>query len=395
MTRTANPLPLLGALYAIQGVVFGFTGTLLIPTLAQHGVSLEGQTTVLALAGAPWVFKLPIAAALDRLRPGAARIAGISMLGLAAVLLGLAALGEGIVTFAGLGVAWLGINVLLAAQDVCADALAIDAVPADRRGRANGVMWAGHHVGSTLVAGIGLGAVLTRGGMGLALGVLAGLVGVGGLWAARSSVAVAVKRDTGGLVQVLRSPATWLLGGFASVFLLADITTGALSGAFLIERLQWPMERITTTLPLVVLGGQVLGYASAAFVVDRIGHARSAAAGSVALGVLWAVFGLLESAWSSVGFHYAFIVVQLIATALLYVGLYAWLMDRVNPSFRATHYAVLMSLLNLPRAWAPALAPDALEALGWPGVFVAAGALQIALGGVAWLLRPTGRPSAA
>ncbi len=395
MTRTNSPLPLLGGLYAVQGLVFGFTANLLIPTLAAAGVSLEAQTGVLALASLPWVFKLPIALALDRLRPGAARAAGVAMLVLAAVLLGLASLGEGLVTFAGLGVAWLGINVLLAAQDVCADALAIDAVPPEQRGRANGVMWAGHHVGSTLLSSAAVGAVLTRAGLGPALAVLAVLVAAGGVWAARSSVAVSLVPRASGLAQLLASPSTWLLGGFASVFLVADIGTGALGGAFLMQRLAWPIERLTTTFPLVVLVGQALGYGGAALVVDKIGHARSAALGSVALGLVWVAFAMLESSWSSVAFNYAFIVVQLIATALLYVGLYAWLMDRVNQSFRATHYAVLMSLLNVPRVWAPTLAPDALEVLGWPGVFMAAGAVQIALGGVAWLLRSTGRPSAA
>ncbi|MCR9165125.1 MAG: MFS transporter [Nannocystaceae bacterium] len=395
MARTLDPLPLLGGLYAVQGLVFGFTGSLLIPKLAAAGVSLEAQTGVLALASLPWVFKLPIALALDRLRPGAARTAGVAMLGLAAVLLGLASLREGLVTFAGLGAAWLGINILLAAQDVCADTLAIDAVPPDRRGRANGVMWAGHHIGATLLSAAAVGAVLTRAGMGPALMVLAGLVAAGGIWAARSSVRGAVARESAGLREVLASPSTWLLGGFASVFLIADVGTGALAGEFLMQRLQWPIERLTTTFPWVVLAGQAIGYGGAALLVDRIGHARSAAVGSVALGLVWIGFALLEDLWPSVAFNYAFIVVQLIATALLYVGLYAWLMSRVNPAFRATHYAVLMSLLNVPRVWAPTLAPDALAALGWPGVFMAAGAMQIALGGLAWLLRSTGRPSAA
>jgi MFS family permease len=332
------------------------------------------------------VFKLPLALALDRLRPGAARVAGAAMLGLGALLFGLAALGEGLIAFAGLGVAWLGINVLLAAQDVCADALAIDAVPTERRGRANGVMWAGHHLGATLLGTMGLGAILTRAGLGSTLAVLGALVVLGGVWALRSRIDTAMAAARGGLAEILTAPSTWILGALASVFLLADVGTGALSGAFLMQRLAWPIERITTTLPIVILVGQVLGYGAAALVVDRIGHARSAALGSAALGALWAGFSTLEALWSSVGFLYAFIVLQSVATALLYVGLYAWLMDRVMPRFRATHYAVFMSLLNVPRAWVPTLMPDVLESLGWPGVFAAAGAFQVALAAVAWIV---------
>ena len=384
MPRGPNPLPLLGGLYTVQGVVFGFTTGVLIPLLAQRGVSLEDQTGVLALASFPWVFKLPIALALDRLRPGAAKAAGLSMVVLGIGLAGLGGLGDALPTFSGLGAAWLGINVLLAAQDISADVLAIDAVAPEHRGRANGVMWAGLTVGQTLLGTLGLGAVLHRLGLGAALVLLAAFVALGGMWSMRSSIATVLSASREGVVEVLRTPSTWLLGGLASVFIVADVGTSALSGALWIQRLHWPMERITTTLPLVVLFALVLGYAVAALVVDRIGHARAAASGSVALGASWALFAALEPLWSAVPFLYGFVIVQAIPTALLYVGLYAWLMDRVLPRFRATHYAVFMSLLNLPRVWAPTLAPDALEALGWPALFAVAGALQATLGGLAW-----------
>jgi len=396
MRRAANPLPLLGGLYTIQGVVFGFTSGVLIPVLAQRGVSLETQTGVLALASLPWVLKLPIALVLDRLRPGAAKVAGVSMLLLGLMLAWLGGLGDDLPTFSGLGVAWLGINVLVAAQDISADVLAIDTVLPAGRGRANGVMWAGLNVGQTLLGTLVLGAVYTRVGLGAALFVLAAFVVLGGVWSLRTSLPTVLSASREGLAEVLRAPSTWMLGGLASVFLVADVGTSALSGALWIQRLAWPMERITTTLPLVFLFAAVLGYGTAALVVDRIGHARAAALGSVALGASWAVFAALEPGWSSVPLMYGFVIVQAVPTALLYVGLYAWLMDRVLPRFRATHYAVFMSLLNLPRVWVPTLAPDALQALGWPSLFAAAGAVQVALGGVAWMVgrTATDRPSA-
>ena len=386
MSRAAHPIPLLGGLYTIQGVVFGFTAGVLIPVLAQRGVALETQTGVLALASLPWVLKLPIALALDRLRPGAAKTAGVSMLLLGVLLAALGSLGDGLPTFSGLGAAWLGINVLVAAQDISADVLAIDAVVPEARGRANGLMWAGLNLGQTLLGTLALGAVFARFGLAAALFVLAAIVAVGGLWSMRIALPTVLATSREGLAEVLRTRSTWMLGGMASVFLVADVGTSALSGALWIQRLGWPMERITTTLPLVVLLAQVLGYGTAALVVDRIGHARAASIGSVALGVAWALFAALEPVWSQVALLYGFVIVQAIPTALLYVGLYAWLMDRVLPRFRATHYAVLMSLLNLPRVWVPTLAPDALEALGWPALFATAGAVQVALGGVAWRL---------
>ena len=391
MTRSVSPLPLLGGLYTVQGAVFGFTTNLLVPFLAVHQVSLEAQTGLLALASFPWVFKLPIAIALDRLRVGAAKVAGVAMLGAGALLVMLAGFGDALPTFAGLALAWFGINVLLAGQDISADALAIDAVPEERRGRANGVMWIAHTLGAAVVGTMGLGALLTRFGVGAALGGLAIVSVLGGVWALRARIPVVLSTAKGGLAEVLRAPSTWLLGGLASVFLIANVGTSALSGAFFVQRLAWPFERLTTTLPIVVLVGQVVGYGTAAALVDRIGHARSAALGSALLGAAWAGFGALEFAWSSVELLYGFVVVESVATALLFVGLYAWLMDRVNPRFRATQYAVFMSLLNLPRVWVPGFAPDALEALGWSGLFIAAGAFQIVLGALAWLVGRRGQ----
>ncbi|MBV1858110.1 MAG: hypothetical protein KUG77_06830 [Nannocystaceae bacterium] len=337
------------------------------------------------------MLKLPVAVALDQLRPGAAKTAGVSMLLLSLVLFGLAGLGHGLPRFSGLGVAWLGINLLLAAQDVSADALAIDTVPAEHRGRANGAMWCGHQVGGTLLGTVGLGMVLSASGMGTTLACLAGFVLLGGVWAVRSAVRAPVRAQREGLADLLRSPSTWIFGGLASVFLIADVLTSALAGEFLIRRLQWPLSRITGELPWANVVGQVLGYGVAVVTVDRLGHARATALGSALLGGLWLVFANAESAWVWPSFVYGFVVLQAAATALMYVGLYAWLMGRVDPRFRATHYAVFMSLLNAPRAWVPGLAAGGLATLGWPGVFAVAGAAQVLLGAAAWGL---GRRSA-
>ncbi len=384
--RPRSSLPLLAGLYTVQGAVFGFTTGVLVPALAARGVPLDQQAGILALASLPWVLKLPIAVALDKLRPGAAKAAGVSMLLLALVFFALAGLGHGLPRFSGLAVAWLGINLLLAAQDVSADALAIDTVSPEHRGRANAVMWGGHQLGGTLLGTVGLGLVLSASGMGTTLACLAGFVLLGGVWAVRSVVRAPVRAEREGLGDLLRSPSTWIIGGFASVFLIADVFTSALAGEFLIHRLDWPLPRITGVLPWANMVGQMLGYGIAVATVDRLGHGRAASLGSALLGGLWLLFAGAESAWGGPGFVYGFVVLQAAATALMYVGLYAWLMGRVDPRFRATHYAVFMSLLNAPRAWVPGLAAGGLAALGWPGVFAVAGAAQILLAAAAWAL---------
>lgn len=377
MSRDSSPLPLLGGLYTVQGVVFGFTTGILVPLLASRGVSLEEQAGLVALASLPWVLKLPIAVALDRLRPGATGVAGVAMLSMGLLLFVLAWVGEGRVSMGWLGMAWFGLNLMLAAQDVCADAIALDAVEPQGRGRANGVMFGGQAVGSAVVGTFALGAVVLRWGLTPALVLLAGMLVAGALWAFRARVVTTVAPAHAQLGRLLRQPSTWLVGGLASVFMVADVTTSALSGAFFVQRLDWPMERIQSLLPWVALAAQVSGYVLAAWVVDRLGQVRSTMWASIVLGGTTAGFAAVPWAWPSVPFIVVFSIVQGVALAVMYVGLHAWLMGKVDPSVRVTHFAVFASLLNLPRAWAPGLAPGLLDALGWSGVFAAAGLLQI------------------
>ncbi len=378
-SRDRSPLPLLGGMYTVQGVVFGFTHGILVPLLASQDVSLDDQAALVALAGLPWILKLPIAIVLDRIRPGATRVAGVSMLAMAALLLVFSMAGEGVLSLAWLPVGWFGLNLMLAAQDVCADALALDAVAPPDRGRANGIMFGGQALGSAVVGMLALGAVVVRWGVAPALAVLATMLVGGAAWALRAGVSTSVAPVHAGLGQVLRNPSTWVVGGIASLFMVADVTTSALSGAFFVQRLGWTMERVQSVLPWAVLGAQVLGYALAAGLVDRLGQVRSTALGSLALGGTTLGFAAVPWAWPSVGFIVGFTVVQGVAMAVMYVGLHAWLMGKVDPRLRATHFAVFASLVNLPRAWAPGLAPGLLAALGWSGVFVAAGLTQIVL----------------
>ncbi|MEM6291672.1 MAG: MFS transporter [Myxococcota bacterium] len=382
MSRPHRPLPSLGALYAAQGAAFGFLTNVLVPWLAASGASIEQQTTLFQLASVPWLLKLPVAIALDRLRLDVRRSAAVFMVGIAVTLGVLAFTTDDLAAVSWLGWAWLAINLLLASQDVAADALAIDQVEPAQRGRANGIMWCGHHVGAAVVGTMLLGAAVGRVGMNGALLVLGALfvvvaVAIGRTRQPRTTKPRGVGRGAG---MLLRQPRTWLVAGVAGVVLAADIATGALSGAFLINRLQWSMETITQTLPLAILGGNVVGHLVAAAVVDRLGHAKAAALGSVSLGLLWAGFALVPGLWSSMTFMLTFIVVQVLATAVMYVGLYAWLMNHAAPQLRATHYAVLTSLLNVPRAWVPGFAPALLASLAFEGVYAVAGFYQVAVG---------------
>lgn len=380
-----NPLPLLGGLYGVQGIVAGFTSGILVPLLASRGASIEDQVGLVALTGVPWVLKLPVAVALDRLRPGASRVAGGAMLAMGVLVLAFSGLGTGGGELPWLGPVWLLLNFMLAAQDVSADAVVLDAVEPNARGRANGIMQGALVLGSTLAGAYGLGALVVRWGLQAALVVLALILLGVGLWAVRSDLSARVAPSHTGLLSILRKPATWAIGSVVSVFYVADALTGALSGAFFIQRLGWSLEEVQTILPWPVLASQVLGFVVAAVSVDRVGHVRATTLACAVLGGTTLGFAVLPAVWPSVGFIISFTVVQGVAMGVMVVGLHAWLMGLVEPSVRATHYAVFASLLNLPRAWVPGLAPTLLENVGWGGVFGTSGAIQLAVAGLFFL----------
>lgn len=378
----SNPLPLLGGLYAVQGIVAGFTTGMLVPLLASRGASVEEQAGLVALAGLPWVLKLPVALILDRFRPGASRVAGAAMVAMGALVLAFSGLGQEDAELSWLAPVWLLLNFMLAAQDVSADAVALDSVKPDARGRANGIMQGSLVLGSTVAGAYGLGAVVVRWGLTAALVVLALTLLGAGLWAFRSDVPARVAPSHGGLLAIVRRPTTWAVGAVVSVFFVADALTSALSGAFFITRIGWSLEQIQTTLPWAALASQLLGFGCAALTVDRIGHVRATAFGSAVLGATTLGLAMVPGAWTSVGFIVGFTLVQGAAMGVMVVGLHAWLMGVVEPSVRATHYAVFASLLNLPRVWVPTVAPTLLETAGWGGVFVTSGAIQLTVAAV-------------
>jgi MFS family permease len=399
-TSRARRLGALGGLYLAQGIVYGFGGFILLPTLAAAGVSLEAQAGILALAGVPWVLKLAWAPVLDRfggLHSGRARwFAAVAMLGVAGSLATLASresLTAEPVTVAWL---WLLLNVALSLQDVATDALVLDLVPPSERGLTNGVLLGGHHLGLEGVGGLGFGLVVASRGLSAALlGQAVIMLALAGLPLLlprapdEGEVALAPPRpalsDT--LARLLGSREALVVAGLAALLMSADVLTSTVSGQFWVHRLGWSPEDLGTKLAPLLLVCNLVAYAMATLAVDRLGHGKSAALGSAGLGLLWIGFGLLPALWGSTAFLVAFVALQALATAAFYVGLHAALMDATVPAVRATHFAVLMALLNLPRAVVAPVAPAVLDALGYAGLFVAAGIFQVAMAGA---LRRTG-----
>ncbi len=400
--RAGRTLGVLGAMYVAQGLVYGFAAFILLPSLAAKGVALTEQTGIVALAGLPWVFKLlwgPVVDTWAAGRRGPPQLAAIAMWLVAGCLVALGAWAPTPDHTPVLAATWLALNVALSLQDVATDATALDRIAPDDRGLANGVMLAGHHVGFEGLGGLALGAFVASRGLPSALWAMAAVIVVLSLapmWIddapANRASARTFAETVATLRVVLADRGALAVAGVAAGVMFADVLTSALSAEFWINRLHWAVEDVAARLPWVLLPANVVGYLAAGPLADRMGHRRLAAYGTVVLGGSWAVFATLSPWWTSVPLMLGFVAVQALATAAMYVGVHAVLMDATAAGARATHFAVLTSLLNSPRIVAPLLAAPALAALGWSGLFVACAAVQAAWGLA--LVRLPGREAA-
>lgn len=388
MSRLARLLPVraavLGGMYLIQGLVYGFAGLVLLPALARTEVDVGIQGAILALGGAPWVFKLVLAPVIDRPggRWGAAHWATAASVVLAAVL-GLFALVPTGGSMLGFALAWLATNVVLAFQDVATDALAFDLLAPHERGRATTVMLGAHHLGAEGLAGAWIGRVAARSSIGHALALMALLTAaLATLPASMIRSARRTRARTGlsaAVRAVLDDPLARRTLVLTALVFAADVGTAAVNGELLVGELGWTPDEIATRIPMPLLVASLAGYIVAIPVIDRLGHRRVTAVATVALGLLWIGFALARPAWASVDVFLAFVVAQALATSMLYAGVHALLLDATHPELRASQLAVMTATLNLPRLWAPLVAGALVGGTGLAGWFAICGAWQIAM----------------
>jgi PAT family beta-lactamase induction signal transducer AmpG len=171
-------LLVLGLLYLVQGLPFGFQVGALPIFLRERGVGLAliGYSTALA---APWAIKILWAPLVERFGGGPGRrIRWIVPVQLAMVLGFLLAAQLSVVDQLGaLMAVLLFLNAAAATQDIAVDGLAVDLLPAEELGMGNAAQVVGYKVGMLLAGGVLVWASAWLGWSG-AFWVMAALVAV-------------------------------------------------------------------------------------------------------------------------------------------------------------------------------------------------------------------------
>ncbi len=150
------------ALYVAQGVPFGFLTVTLAAAMAASGAETEAIASVFALGTLPWALKWVWGPFVDRF--GNSRLGRrrpwilVAQAGMIGTLVAMAMMPDPVADLQTLGTLVLLHNIFNSLQDVCVDAMAIDLLPPEDRGKASGLMY-GAKYGGTAIGGGGLSII--------------------------------------------------------------------------------------------------------------------------------------------------------------------------------------------------------------------------------------------
>lgn len=361
------------ALYLAQGIPWGFLAITLTAWLADQGRTPTDIARIATLGALPWTFKWVWGPIIDsfgvrsmgRRRPWILLAQGLMALTILAML-GIPNLAEQIEL-----VAWMVFlhNVFNALQDVAVDALAVDLLPEDERGRANGMMYASKYLGGA-IGGAGMATVMGFAGLKGALVVQVTLLGLIFLLPLLLLERPGDRRLPWGPAPEDASPTPAgpsVLSLFVNLFRAFSIRptlTGAILAAcinvgtivlsvvgvvFIIQELGWSdteFSQITGGPGLIAgAGGAVFG----GYLADRVGLRRMIVTAGLLLAATWTVFALAESMWPSKAFVTGIILVESACSGVMSAGLFALFMGISWPQVAATQFTAYMALLNVSR----------------------------------------------
>ena len=378
---TRGRLALFGGLYFAQGVPWGFLNFTLPLQLAGQGLNPAELGNFQALAWLPWVGKPVIGFLLDKLplgRFGRRRPYVLcAQLGMVLSLLALMVVDARAAPRVFGALVFLQ-SMLTAVQDVATDALAIDILPADERGRANGVMfaakWGGVAVGAS-------GLALVGSSLSWPLAYVAGAV----LMGLPALVALGLREPAAPLASAALGPEL-VRSFFSRAVLLAALfalVTNA-SEPFL-SSLQLPLFRqqiglSDQTLSTLALVGQIAGIVGAlsgGVISDWLGRRRALVAGTVAMALVTAGFAIARPWWASVAFLVVYGATASLLSGMLQTMAIALFMDLTNPMVGATHFQSYMALLSARSSWATFIGGRATAHLAPPAMFACGGLLEL------------------
>jgi PAT family beta-lactamase induction signal transducer AmpG len=404
-------LVVLCGLYVAQGVPFGFVTVTLAAAIAaamgEEGAS-DIETTaaissVVLLAGLPWSFKWIAGPFIDRFQvPGLGRRRPwilLAQAGMIVTLIQMAMLDDPTHQIHTLG--WLAFvhNIFNAVQDVSVDALAVDLLPSEERGRISGLMYGSKYFG-VAIGGAGLSFVAARTDLSSAMVAMIIVIGLISLLPlltlerrgehrlipsrALSNGSTAGPRPGfvaifGELRRAFSHRGALITGVVCVVAMAASGALSPIGTQLFVDELGWGQEKYGAVTGGAAIGAGLVGAIAGGFLADLIGARRLAAIATVGYGGLLMGFGFVENLWRIDAVSMPYLIVESFLQGCFVTSLFAICIGVSRPIVAATQFTAYMALLNVSTSWGTAASPSLHEGLGTSGAFVAAGAFQAAI----------------
>lgn len=358
-------------LYVAQGLPIGFFQFAVPAWMAANGASAAAIGSVAGAATLPWSLKLVHGFLMDRwayLAMGRRRgwlIAAQLMIVLTMVAMAFSGAQAGdIALLAAFGFI---ANLFTTVQDVAIDGMAIDLIPEEERGRANGFMFGGQALGMAIGTSL-TGFLLYHSGMGAAamataLIVAAPLSLIMVLrerpgerlmpWLAGTPSDHALSLHAGAwkpiLIGVFRATARPHTLLFVAGTLLVNIVYGLFIGFSPLlgtSRVGWNDADISALTGAANFAGAAAAILLVGWIADRVGARRVTLALVVAGLLLVGTMLALRSAWGAPALFAAFVIGVLVADTAIRTSACAVAMRLCDPRVGATQFGLFMAAGN-------------------------------------------------
>ncbi len=398
----------LSALYAAQGIPDAMILIVFPAYLAAKGVDAAAIGAFLATAMLPNTAKLLSGPMVDRLAflPMGRRRPWVmfGQLGIAAAFVYLALLGDPSANLPLFTVGAFAVTLATVFQDVATDGMAMDMVPFDEQGKANGIMWGSKTLGTAIAASTGAAILATAGFTAMTISAAGVLIAVFAFlifirerpgerllpWTMGHASAESIERKADGwrtialqLLQAVRQPAAIrLIGVSISIGLIAGLS-GAFLPVVIVQDFGWDDADYSQLRSGLKLAAGIAGMVAGGWLVDKVGHRRM-------LALLFCGMALANAAMAlALKFQPAisYVAAYELLLVFLFIAFFAATMRQCWPKIAATQFSFTMVCGNIALVvGAAALGP--LESLGgYFAVLVSLAIISIAAALIAATIR--------